>query len=104
MSVVNLACTVVQSATENVIGRSGTKNADGTLTTDTLNAIQDEVNTELEKNLLQDKQGEGARASGAVWTPSADDDFSGPEGTLTGVLDLNLNGTIHSVITIVRVR
>lgn len=102
-AVVNLACTIVQAATENVIGRSLELNDDGTATSDSLSTIQREVNAALEIALLQNR-GEGKRASKAVWTPSADDVLNVAEPLLTGVLDLNLNGTIHSVATTVRVR
>lgn len=103
MAVVNKACTTVQTATEDVIGRSLVLNDDGTATTDSLNTLQSEVNSALELALLQNR-GEGPRASSAVWTPSADDILNVAEATLTGVLELNLNGTIHSVSTTVRVR
>jgi hypothetical protein len=102
VAVTNLACTVVQLNTENVIGRSLVLNDDGTATTDSLNVIQSEVNSALELALLQNR-GEGQRASKAVWTPSSDDILNVPEPLLTGVLELNLNGTIHSVNTQVRV-
>lgn len=103
VAVVNAACTITQLATENVIGRSLVLNDDGTATTDSLNTIQSEVNAALELGLLQNR-GEGPRASKAVYTPSADDILNVPEALLTGILDLNLNGTIHSVTTSVRVR
>ena len=48
--------------------------------------------------------GEGPRASKATWTASADDDLSGVDATLTGVLDLVVNGTIVHVETVVKVR
>lgn len=103
VAVVNLACTTVQLATENVIGRSLVLNDDGTATTDSLKTIESEVNAALELALLQNR-GEGPRASKAVWTASTDDILNVAEALLTGVLDLNLNGTIHSVTTQVRVR
>jgi hypothetical protein len=102
VAVVNVACTVTQLNTENVIGRSLVLNDDGTATTDSLNTIATEVNAALELALLQNR-GEGQRASKAVWTPSADDILNVPEALLTGVVELNLNGTIHSVSTQVSV-
>ena len=101
-AVVNLACTVVQRNTENIIGRSLVLNDDGTATSDSLAIIAGEVNAALELALLQNR-GEGPRCSKAVWTPSADDILNVAEPLLTGVLELNLNGTIHSVTTSVRV-
>jgi hypothetical protein len=103
VAVVNLGCTVVQATTENVIGRSPELNDDGTATSDQLKTLETEVNAALELALLQNR-GEGRRASKAVWTASTDDILNVPEALLTGVLDLNLNGTIHSVNTQVRVR
>ncbi len=99
IAVVNLACTVNQLATENVVGRSLQLNDDGTATTESLNQIRDEVNAALANELLINKKGEGPRASKALWTPSTDDVLNIPEANLTGVLVLNLNGTIHSVNT-----
>ena len=101
-AVVNLACMTVQLATENVIGRSLTLNADGTATREALNTIATEVNAALGLALLTSR-GEGPRASSAIWTPSSTDVLNVAEAVLTGVLELNLNGTIHSVDTRVRV-
>ncbi len=102
VAVVNVALQVVQAATENVIGRSLVLNADGTATREALNTIETEVNAAIELALLTDR-GEGPRASQAVWTASEDDVLNVAEALLTGVLTLNLNGTIHSVDTRVRV-
>lgn len=102
-SVVNLACTIVQRATENFIGETPIVDDDGHAITDALNTMQTVVNAALELGLLQNARGEGPRAGKAVWTPSADDDLSVPEAHLTGVLDLNIRGTIHSVDTRTRV-
>jgi hypothetical protein len=101
-SVVNLACTITQIATENFIGRSLVLNDDGTATSDSLSLLEGEVNAALELALLANR-GEGPRASKAVWSASKDDVLNVAEPLLTGVLELNLNGTIHSVTTSVRV-
>lgn len=103
MAVVDAACNAVQTATENVIGRSLLLNADGTATKASLAVIAAEVNAVLELALLTSR-GEGPRASRAVWTPSPDDVYNVPEPVMHGVLDLNLNGTVHSVDTAVRIR
>jgi hypothetical protein len=103
MAVTNLGCQTVQIATERVIGRVLVLNPDGTATTDALNTIAGEVNSALASALLVDKQKEGKRASNAKWTPSADDVFNLPESTMTGVMELELNGIVHSVRTEVRV-
>jgi len=102
MAVINLAQTTCQLNTENVIGRSLVLNDDGTATSDSLSTIQAEINAALELALLQNR-GEGQRCSSAVWTPSTTDILNVPEALLTGVLTLNLLGTIHSVYTNVRV-
>jgi len=104
VAVVNLAMTIVQFATENVVGRSLVLKTDGTATTDSLQTIQSEVQAQLDLALLKDTRGEGPRASIATWTPNATDVFNVAEPTLTGVLDMVLNGTVHSVNTVVRVR
>jgi len=103
MVVVNLACTTVQLATENAIGRSLILNDDGTATQDSLSTIQTEVNAALELALLQNAKGEGPRASKAVWVAATDDIMNAAESILNGVLTLNLNGTIHTINTSVRV-
>ena len=103
VAVVNLACTVTQIATENVIGRSLILNDDGTATRDSLSTLESEVDSALSLALMQNR-GEGKRASKAVWTASTTDILNIPDAVLTGTLDLNLNGTIHSVRTTVRVR
>lgn len=103
VAVVNLACTVCQLATENIVGRSLVLDDEGHATSDSLSTITSEVNTALDLALLQNR-GEGQRCSKAVWTPSADDLLNVPEANLTGVLDLVLNGVVHKVTTTVKVR
>lgn len=105
MVVTNLACTIVQEATEDAaIGQDLTLNDDGTATGDSLETIASKVNSALELGLLQNARGEGPRASRAVWSADPDTLFNVPEPILVGTLDLTLNGTVHSVITTVRVR
>jgi hypothetical protein len=101
-AVINEACNVVQQATEGVIGRSLILNDDGTATKDSLAVIAAEVNAALQLSLLQSR-GEGPRASSAVWTPDPSDVYNVAEPVMHGSLRLNLNGTIHSVDTSVRV-
>jgi hypothetical protein len=101
-AVVNLACTVAQLNAENVVGRSLVLNDDGTATSDSLSTIASEVNAALELALLQNR-GEGPRCSSAIWVPKTDDILNIPEAVLNAVLTLNLNGTIHTVNTVVRV-
>jgi hypothetical protein len=105
LAVANVACTVVQRATENAIGKSLVLNADGTATTAARQLIEESVNTDLQQALLREfVPGEGPRASLAKWTMGADDVLSGTDATLTGVAELVVNGTIVHANTVVRVR
>jgi hypothetical protein len=78
-------------------------NDDGTATEDSLSAIELQVNSALANALLASRS-EGPRASKAVWSASRTDVLNVPEAELTGVLDLNLRGTIHKATTKVRIR
>lgn len=102
MQVANLACTVVHAATENVIGQVLQLDDDGRATAASLSVIEESINTDLEVALLQ--QGtEGPRASKAVWRASTTDVLNVVGATLTGVLDLHLNGTVEQIATTVKV-
>jgi len=104
MAVANVACTIIQTATENFIGKTPRKDAAGHLLAQERTMLEESVNTDLQVALMQEKvPGEGPRASFARWTCSADDDLSAAEGTITGVLDLRVNGTIVTVETSVKV-
>lgn len=102
MAVVNVAQAVCQGATEALVGEVLVKQADGTATDSSLSTLESKVNAALVVALLQPGR-EGARASSAIWTASRTDDISVPGATLTGVLELVLNGTIEHVETTVRV-
>ena len=101
-AVVDVACTIVQLQTEEFIGRGLQLNDDGTATSDALAVLEGEVNSALARGLYANR-GEGPRVSKAVWVASKTDVLNVAEPLLTGVLSLNLNGTIHSVTTNVRV-
>lgn len=102
--VANLACSVNQATTENAVGRTLVLDKDtGYATPDSLAKLKAEVVTALEGELLEDKLGEGQRASAVDWTPATDDDLRGSNATLNGVLELNLRGTIVHVNTRVNV-
>jgi hypothetical protein len=103
VAVVNLAQAVVQNATESLIGSRIELNDDGTPSTTFLTRATGRVNGRIAREVLKDI-GEGTRASRCLWTPNADDDLSGAESILTGVLDTLLNGTVHTVNTEARVR
>jgi hypothetical protein len=102
VAVANLACTVAQAETENAIGQVLQLNADGTGTDASLGKIEERVNSALQINLLQAKS-EGPRASSAVWRASKTDVLSVPGASLTGVLDLRINGTLEQIATTVRI-
>jgi hypothetical protein len=105
VAVVNLICTITQLNTEDAaIGVSLVLNDDGTATTDSLTTIQKRVNDALELGVLVNALGEGQRASKAVWTPDPSTVFNVPEPIMVGTVDANLNGTVHSVTTAVRLR
>jgi hypothetical protein len=102
MAVANVACAVVQAATENIIGKVLQLNQDGTATQDSIGRLESGVNTELSLALLQ--QGlEGPRASSAVWKASTTDVLSVLPATVTGVLSLKLGAAVEQINTVVRV-
>ena len=101
-AVADLACAVVQSATEGAIGQVLQLNSDGTATTASLSLLQQRVNKQLMINLLQQYQ-EGPRASSAVWTASTSDVLNVPGATLNGNLALELDGTLENIATTVSV-
>ncbi len=103
LAVVNEICRIVQYKTENFVGRTPTLGDGGHATEDELKSLEKEVNDEIERLILTSR-GQGPRASFCVWTASRDDVLNVAEALLTGVTDVELNGTIHSVETRVRVR
>ncbi len=103
VAVTNVCCTSVQLNGELAIGQVLVLNEDGTATEDSLTTIEDRINNGLSADLLQNKRGEGQRASLAVYTASREDILNVPGAILNGTTRLNLNGTIHSVATPVRV-
>lgn len=103
MAVADVACTVTQAATELAIGQVLQLDDAGHGTADSLQTIEERVNSALQVALLQQKI-EGPRASKAVWTASKTDILNIPGATLTGTLDLELNGTIEQIATRVRIQ
>jgi hypothetical protein len=105
VAVTNLACQTVQLNTElAAVGQTPTLNDDGTATAEALSTIKSRVDSALKLALLTNAKGEGPRASSVEWVPATDDVLNVPEAVLNGVVLLNLNGTIHSVSTTVRVQ
>ena len=104
MAVANIFCGVVQSMTERFVGRTPRKTSDGYLFPADRAALEEEVNSELQNNLMREfVPGEGPRASAVKWTASPDDDLSVPDATITGDGQLEVNGTIFHVNTVVKV-
>lgn len=104
-AVANVACSVIQKATENFIGKTPELKSDGTMTAKWVEKLEEAVNTDLAAALRREfVPGEGPRASLAVWRSSTDDVLTGTDATVTGAGDLRVNGTIVNVDTNVRVR
>lgn len=105
MAVANVMCTIVQSSTENAVGSVLQLKSDGTATEASLVVLEESVNTDLEIALMREiVVGEGPRASKAVWRASRTDILNVPDATLTGVGELDENGTIVHVNTVVKVK
>lgn len=103
MTVANVACSVNQAETENAVGQVLELNSDGTATSGSLKKIEGRVNSALDRALLQTRP-EGKRASSAIWVASTTDILNVVDATLTGVLTLNLNGTLEHIATTVRIQ
>lgn len=103
MSVANVACTVCQKETENAIGQVLVLKSDGKATEQSLSLIEGRVNSKLQIALLQDN-GEGPRASSAVWKANRNDVLNVVGAKLNGKLKLLLNGTLEKIDTVVQVQ
>lgn len=105
MDVANVFCTIVQSKTENITGKTlaidpTTGFGDGAR----LQVVEDSVNTDVKQSLLREfVPGEGVRASLAAWTVSKTDDLRGGDATMTGRGQLVVNGTVVHVNTLIDV-
>jgi hypothetical protein len=105
MAVTNIAETIIQSETEDIVGNTLVLDAEHHALPSELTKREERVNSALKIALLEEKvPGEGPRASKATWTASRDDDLSGTDATLTGAADLIVNGTVVHVETVLRVR
>ncbi len=103
MAVANLVCSVTQAETENAIGQVLVLTDEGKGTDASLALIEERVNSSLEIAVLQQRT-EGQRASKCVWRERRDDILNIPGAELTGVVDLNLNGTLEKISTSVRIQ
>jgi hypothetical protein len=105
MAVANVCCTIVQTGTENFVGKTPRLNSDGTAESAALQVFEESLNTDLQQALLREfVPGEGPRASLVVWRASTDDVLNVVDATMTGAADLEVNGTIVHVETDVKVR
>lgn len=107
--IANVAQTACQQATEAFVGLTLNLNRPDvdnkrTAKATVLADLAAKVNTDLRRNLLEDIEGTGGRASFASWAPSTDDDLGTPGTPLTGTLTLELNGTLVTITTTGRVR
>lgn len=103
MAVINEACRVCHTETENSIGQVLVLDAQGRATQQSRQLIEGRVNSALELALLRNGP-EGPRASFARWSMSPDDVLNVPGATATGVLLVRLNGTLEKISTRVRVQ
>ncbi|MCL2777721.1 MAG: hypothetical protein FWD73_06925 [Polyangiaceae bacterium] len=104
MNVANVCCTVVQTETENIIGKTPVLDSDGHPIATEIAKLELGVNTDLEQTLLTEfVKGEGPRASYARWTESPDDVLNVPDAAITGIAELQVNGTVVHVNTLVAV-
>lgn len=111
MDVANVACTTIQRSNQREVGQvlvlqRGTNGqpSSGKATEASLQLLESRANAALALELEQEiVTGEGPRASRATWQASRDDVLNVPGATLTGVLTLELNGTIEHVSTSVKV-
>jgi hypothetical protein len=105
VAVVNLCCTTTQINTEDAcIGVDLELDDEGHATSASLSTLAQRVNQALKSDLLENKKGQGNRASSAVWVPSTNDILNVPNAVLTGVVKLQLKGTVHDVNTKVAVQ
>jgi len=99
MNVVNLCVNACQAATEQLIGEVVELKEDKpNITEDGLATLETNVNSEVTAVSMK-KNNDGYPTSGTKWVAARDDDFSVEEPTLHGALEINLNGTIHRVLT-----
>jgi len=106
----NLAQTVAQADGENIVGSLlVTKRPDSLgrkyATTASLATIETKFNTGLTRALGgTTRRGIGPRASQAVYTAATDDDFAASGAKLNGSIELNVLGTIFTVLTAIRIQ
>lgn len=97
-AVANLACDVIQKATENFIGDHPELFEDGRMTDEGREDYKIYVKGELDAELRTDK-GEGVRASFVDWQPSDEDILSIEDAILNAEAPLRTLGLIGSVLT-----
>lgn len=103
MAVANVAQATCQLEAENAIGQSLVLNADGTATGTSLGIIKARVDSSLKRNLLQNRENEGPRASSAEWNPATNDVLNVPGAAVNATLELNLRGTIEKINTTIKI-
>lgn len=104
LAVASLVQTIVQRRTEDFVGATVQLDRDtGFATRDALAKLAAKVNGDLAKNAKSSVPGDIQRWAYARWTPATDDDLRPPGARMNGTCELNVNGTIFSVVTSVEV-
>jgi hypothetical protein len=106
--IANLMQTIVQATAENFTGEivllePADETGKRVATTESLAVFESKVNLEINRYILGNIGGEGPRASVAYWTAATDDDLGVADATLNGTGTLEVNGTIVTVATTIRV-
>jgi hypothetical protein len=96
-AVVDLVDNTAQRSALTAVGQSVVRKPDGTITNAAARVIEKKVNDDLTQAIADQGLGDGPRASRAVFTLSRTDDLSVVPATATYVVQLDLNGTIHTI-------
>lgn len=96
-AVVDLVDNTAQRSALTAVGQSIVRKPDGTITSAAAKVIEKKVNGDLAQAIADQGLGDGPRASRCVFTLSRDDDLSVVPATMTYVVALDLNGTVHTI-------
>jgi hypothetical protein len=103
-AVVDLVDNTAQRASLTAIGQSLVLKGDGTITNASARVIEKRVNDALRQAIADQGLGDGPRASRCVFTLSRDDILNVDPATMTYVVQLGLNGTVHTINGEIQVR
>jgi len=96
-AVVDLIDNTAQRASLTAVGQSLVLKTDGTITNASARRIEKSVNDSLSQAIADRGLGDGQRASRCVFTLSRTDVLNVDPATLTYVVELDLNGTVHTI-------